>query len=614
MSAAAGARRGFPSPFEVPAPPGAAGWEEMYARHALFGEDRRAFEESRFWFQDSMHYAEPVRPFDALVMELCCAGLSHASARLFVIPGSLGLEYRVLNGYLYVSVTRVTDDAEIKRRAEAFARRAGHYYGHWEELYRRWRKKVERATDELETFAVPDLPAVEDESAVLEDRAGAGSGHELIAAYSRLIDGVDRVVHHHFEMLNLGYAAYVGFYEVCRRAFPGIRDEVIARMVVGADLLVLRPDDELRRLAVLATELGVGQAVRGADDEAGLRAALADDAAGERWLADFEQTKRPWFHFSYGNGLYSHHRSWIDDPALPIAAIGNYIKRLDVGEDIARSYETLLAERERIATEYRALLAQDGRRQFDESLLLARTVFPYVEDHTFYIEHHYLTLFWNKVRGFGALLAANGFLAEPDDVFYLRHDEVRAALEELRLCWSAGGGGAVRGPSHWPPTVTRRKTMLDAVREWDPPPALGNVPDEIDDPLAIMLYGTTPERVREWLAGSESNGAVRALTGAAGSPGVAVGTARVLLYPDALDELVDGEILVAPSTSPSWTPVFAKAAAAVLDVGGIMSHAAIVAREYGLPAVVGTGVGTAMIRTGDRLRVDGSTGLVTLLE
>jgi pyruvate,water dikinase len=81
----------------------------------------------------------------------------------------------------------------------------------------------------------------------------------------------------------------------------------------------------------------------------------------------------------------------------------------------------------------------------------------------------------------------------------------------------------------------------------------------------------------------------------------------------ALAELQPGEILVAPVTSPSWTPVFGTIAAAVSDIGGIMSHAAIVSREYGLPAVVGTGNATSRIKTGDRVRVDGGAGTVTIL-
>jgi pyruvate,water dikinase len=81
-----------------------------------------------------------------------------------------------------------------------------------------------------------------------------------------------------------------------------------------------------------------------------------------------------------------------------------------------------------------------------------------------------------------------------------------------------------------------------------------------------------------------------------------------------VNEIQDGEILVAPLTAPSWAPIFGKIGATVTDVGGMMSHAAIVCREYGLPAVVGTAFGTKRIKTGQRIRVDGNTGMVTVLE
>ncbi|HXY45166.1 MAG TPA: PEP-utilizing enzyme, partial [Acidimicrobiales bacterium] len=97
-------------------------------------------------------------------------------------------------------------------------------------------------------------------------------------------------------------------------------------------------------------------------------------------------------------------------------------------------------------------------------------------------------------------------------------------------------------------------------------------------------------------------------------PGVVEGVARVVFRVEELESLVDGEILVCPITAPSWSIVFARIAAAVSDGGGIMSHAAIISREYGVPAVVASGVGTQLVHTGDRLRVDGGTGVVTILE
>jgi pyruvate,water dikinase len=265
--------------------------------------------------------------------------------------------------------------------------------------------------------------------------------------------------------------------------------------------------------------------------------------------------------------------------------------------------------RDRITTEYRALLPADATDAFDQNLGLARLVFPYVESHNFYVEHWYHTLFWNKVREFGALLARHRFLDEAEDIFYLQRHEVSDALVDLRLAWAAGSEG--RGPGYWPPIVTARKRIMEAMRRFTPPPALGAVPEAITEPMTIMLWGITTERVREWAADDRDSGA--ALSGFAGSPGIAEGPARVILEIERLGELEPGEILVAPVTSPSWTPVFGKIAAAVSDIGGIMSHAAIVSREYRLPAVVGTGNATSRIKTGDRLRVDGDRGTVTIL-
>ena len=605
-------RGGFPSPFDVSIPPACEGWEEMYAYHACMSANRREFEEGRFWFQNALHCPEPLYPFDAVVLDRCVVAVNQASARLFVVPPSLGLEYRIVNGYYYASANSVTGEAALRERADLFLRRGGYYYEHWDELYARWVRKVEDAIRRLKALAVPELPEYEDEALVTEGR-GLGSSHALLVAYDRLLEGLDRIVQYHFEFLNLGYSAYLVFYDFCRQAFPDILERTVARMVSGIDVLVLRPDDELRRLARLALELGLGTPVKGACGEEQLRTRLAGSDAGERWLADFDATKDPWFHFSYGSGLFDHHhRSWVDDMMLPVATIGAYVERLEAGEDISRPTESLLAERDRISREYGSLLPHEDRPAFDEQLALARTVFAYVENHNFYIDHWYFTLFWNKVREFGLLLARHGFLDEQEDVFLLRHDEIRSALEELRLVWSSGGAGAAIGHRHWPPVIERRKAIYAAMRTWSPPPALGQVPEVITEPITVMLLGITNERVVAWLSCSDADDG-RTLAGFAGSPGMAEGRARVILCSDQLAELEEGEILVAPSMSTSWTPVFGTIAAAVLDSGGIMCHAAIVAREYCLPAVVGTGSATKRIKTGDRLRVDADAGVVTIL-
>jgi pyruvate,water dikinase len=132
----------------------------------------------------------------------------------------------------------------------------------------------------------------------------------------------------------------------------------------------------------------------------------------------------------------------------------------------------------------------------------------------------------------------------------------------------------------------------------------------------VMLWGITADTVEQWLGAQDGDGAgaTNELRGFAASPGIVEGPARVILTVGELDQVQTGEILVCPITAPSWAPVFSRVKGAVSDIGGIMSHAAIVSREYGLPAVVGTGFGTKRISTGQRVRVDGDSGVVTVLD
>jgi pyruvate,water dikinase len=97
-------------------------------------------------------------------------------------------------------------------------------------------------------------------------------------------------------------------------------------------------------------------------------------------------------------------------------------------------------------------------------------------------------------------------------------------------------------------------------------------------------------------------------------PGVVTGPARVILLADDHEQVLPGEILIAPFTDPAWTPYFLPAAGVVMDLGGILSHGSIVAREYGLPAVTNVGSATKLVRTGDVVQVDGGRGRVVILE
>ncbi|HET7566901.1 MAG TPA: PEP-utilizing enzyme [Gaiellaceae bacterium] len=599
---------GFLSPFEVETPPGAEGWEEMYPYYLLFDPARRESEENRFWFYNGMHFPEPMPAFDMITAESCYLSIGLYQGRVFSIPNVLGIEHRVVNGYVYITSNEVSDPAEIEKRLQTFLPRIGFYYENWDSLVARWQAEVDRRIEELAALEVPRLPAIEDEQELIHDHR-LGSNYRLMAAYDRAIHLYNELNQLHFELLLLAYGAYLTFFQFCQGAFPDIGLQSMGQMIAGYETTMMRPDDELKALAAKALELGVdGEFADGRPHEDVL-AALGGSEAGRAWIEELEARKHPWFFMSTGDGFYHHHRAWADDLRLPFAAITGYVAQLREGAELARPKEQLLAERERIAAEYRELLpGEDERKQFDEMLGLCRHVFPHAESHKFFIEHWGTSLFFNKIREVGAVLAENGFFADAEDVFYLDIHEVHEALSDLGLAWA--GGAPARGTVYWPPRVARRKEILAALADWTPPPALGVVPEVINDPTVQLLWGVTAERLRAWAGGEEGGG----IDGYPASPGVVEGVARVVRDVNEIGTVQQGEVLVCPVTAPSWAPVFPKISAAVSDIGGMMSHAAIIAREYGMPAVVGTGHATKLIKTGDRVRVDGDNGTVTVLD
>jgi len=608
MAAAEQTTSAFPSPYEIATPPGCEGWQEMYPYYAVFDESRRAIDENRFWFWNSMHFPLPMPAFDVACIDSPYQAVGEWQNRFFAVPPAMGIDYRIVNGYVYISGNPVTDPAKIAERVDYFQRRAGYYFEHWDELYAKWKEKMETLIAEITELPVPDLPEYEPDELMLEDERNTAF-YEILEAYSRTLHSGDLMWQHHFELLLLGYGAYVTFHDFCKANLPDIPDQHVAQMVAGIDVLLFRPSAELRRLAKLAIDEGVdGAFVEGRPPQE-IDAELERSEAGRGWLEELERTKHPWFNMATGDGLYHYYRSWYDDPSIPYASIAGHVRALREGEQVERPSDELARERDRLAGEYAALLDESTRGTFNELLGLSRMVFPYVEEHKFYCDYWFLTRWWNKVREFGALLAGRGFLEDAEDVFQLGRHEVASALDELLLTWATGG--TARGPTYWPPIVARRKELLERLADWTPPPAIGATPDTITDPMSIMLWGVTTDRVQEWARATDGGGR---LTGAAASPGVVEGVARVVVDVEEIAAVRNGDVLVCPITSPAWAPIFSNVRAVVTDIGGVMSHAAIVCREYGLPAVVGTGRATAVIRTGQMIRVDGSSGVVTVLD
>jgi pyruvate, water dikinase len=197
----------------------------------------------------------------------------------------------------------------------------------------------------------------------------------------------------------------------------------------------------------------------------------------------------------------------------------------------------------------------------------------------------------------------------PEDVFFLNYNDLQEVMDALL--------------EHLGPAIYHyRRLTLPLVKErkegWEQvsaaqeaPLTMGTIPEKVEDPILLKVFGMTDELLK---AGKvEELEAMDVFEGYPGSPGVAEGVARVLKSFEGFSKLQPGDILVCPYTATAWTPLFPKIKAIATDTGGMLTHAAITAREYGIPAVVGTWRTTRSIADGGYIRVNGNAGTVAIL-
>lgn len=276
---------------------------------------------------------------------------------------------------------------------------------------------------------------------------------------------------------------------------------------------------------------------------------------------------------------------WREDHQIPMAAIRAYARQ----EDSASPREAAARQRERrlaLEAELQSLATGDeGVARILEYLPAAQELMPNLEDHNFLADQRQITASRARWMAIGRYLAAKGLIGAADDIFYVRPDEILPVLE------------GVSRPDQ--SMLAERRRALRLARASNPPPVLGQ-------PIEVEGRGDT--EVPAALAGS----ALRAIRGTAASPGVVRGRARVIETLEEASSLEQGEVLVVRTTTPPWTPFFALAAGIVTNSGGMLSHASVVAREFGIPAVIGTLNGTVAIPDGATVTVDGTNGIVLI--
>ncbi len=608
----------FPDPHEFEVPAELEGWEEMYPSHHLFSEDRADWEKAQFWYQDKIHAPEPMPPLDLIFQEAWQIALSQYTTRVFCIPPAQGIAQRMMGCYMYICAIAPPPDEIIGEKAGHFEKRVFYVFEHYNELWDKWLTKFKALGEEMAAVTIPgELPKFVPDDQVLPAPTGVYDSYYLIEAFDKLVNQMFKGWQYHFEMLNLTYLAYLMFADVSRKLFPGISESAIGKMVAGAYVSMFKPEEELCRLSKLANSAKEVSAILKSDKSVEDKVAeLQKSDDGKNWLAEYEKAKDPWFYVSCGSGWFHHEGSWLTDPDIPYSYIKGYVERLENGETIERSLDAIEKERDEIVAEYRKLIKTDeDRKAFDDAYNTIRTIYRYAEDHLFWVEHWFHTIWFDKIRDFGKLLVNNSMLEEVDDIFMFNRYEIPQLLTELSTGWALGVDIPMRG-GHYKAKAQKRKKILEAAGKWNPTPALGVPPEEVAEPFTIMLWGITTDKVKEWLKGVDATAGedVSEIKGFASSAGVAEGPARVLKLLKDIVDLQPGEILVCPSTNPSWAPVFTKIKAAVTDIGGLTSHAAIVCREYGVPSVTGTGISTAAIKTGDIIKVDGDTGVVEIVK
>lgn len=273
--------------------------------------------------------------------------------------------------------------------------------------------------------------------------------------------------------------------------------------------------------------------------------------------------------------------TWAEEPTVPLLLLRSYLET--DGYDPHEELRRLTHERESALRKTLASLAGSARARLREAVEAARAAAPLLEDHNFYIDQRLATM----PRRLVLAAASRLDLASPDDVFFLHADELCSAL---------------RGESgDFAALAEQRKAAFNRWRKVTPPPYLGAPPPGEEARAQEAERPLGPE------------GPVTELRGTGASAGVARGPARIVRGLGEADRLRPGDVLVTQVTQPAWTPLFAVARAVVTEVGGLLSHTAVAAREYGLPAVVAAAGATRLLRDGQLVEVDGGAGTVRVL-
>jgi pyruvate,water dikinase len=549
------------------------------ACYGLYGLQLRDEEIERYtvWVADIAHAYPAQSPLLAYLRDTGVTdGCGYGAENLFC-PETKGLEWRLVDGMAYVTV-REPRPEEVSEREKVFRQKITPYVENWDEM---WNEVIAEWSARVKSLQEFDV-----------EHATNG---ELLKYFYEFLSFWYENWFKHFEWM---YAADIlfGQFRTTLQELTGITpvDPLFKKVLGGFDNMMVKFNRELWGLADRARELGVDGIFLTTDNDEEVLPKLEESEAGRKWLEEYRSWLKVRGWRCNRAEEFIDNPSWIEKPSLGVPLIKQALAK---GGAFAVDFARLVTERGEAERELLVKVPEDKRGWFEKLMRCGQKAGVFSEDHNYYFDCWNMSMGRHLFQEYGKRFVQAGVIDQVDDIYMLMPWEIRKAsiaLERINLRPYAKG---------------RREEWGKVVKlgSWEFKPFYGDISKlgEVarKDPL-MSIVAELPV-VRPELKAD--------LYGAASAPGVAEGIARIIADESHFRELEPGEILVCAATMPNWTPLFNVAAGVVTDGGGNLSHAVIVGREYGLPVVAGTMEATRKIRTGNKVRVDGTNGAVYIL-
>jgi pyruvate,water dikinase len=370
------------------------------------------------------------------------------------------------------------------------------------------------------------------------------------------------------------------------------------KITQGVDNCSLQSGEDLWKLSQSVAESDVTKSILTGTPTSEVMATLENTAEGQRLIDGINTYLKSWGNRS-DTVIEIGDPSWVEEPAILIDILKGYVQ--SDSENPRIRWKELVSERESAVEEILrqiAMYPEPVRNRFDTLVYAGQQGHRIQEDHNWWIDQQGNHQVRQVFREFGARLKSSGAISAQNDVFMLLGDEIIESAQNLFT-------------TNFKSVITERRNEMEMWGKIAPPSTIGSKPKQAPDTIFSRAIG----RLQGITHSQESSQGTPSgtLLGTSGSAGKIAGTARVIIKLKDAGRLKKGEILVTATTSPPWTPLFATAGGIVADTGGALSHCAIVAREYGIPATVGVRGATSTIKDGDQIEVDGDAGTVRIL-